>query len=245
MNSYKNDDIYGDAIEFYDIAALPQPDITENILRKFIELTKINDGIILDIGAGTGKITTEAARMAPDKEFVALEPSKYMRIAFMSRLMEHEQLRKQITVLPLTTERYDFEEEISGILCMGVLGHLKAEERRYLWEKLESSLRKNVPVLIELLDHKFLDMPKGSRISIVFQGRLRYETYIQDIKQVDEERWEWLIAYKVFYGEKLINVTESPMCWTYHSVESVLEELAQIHFRGVKLSDTLLLASKI
>lgn len=34
------------------------------------------------------------------------------------------------------------------------------------------------------------------------------------------------------------------MYWTYNSIESILEELHDIHFRGVKLSESLLLAKR-
>ena len=206
-------------------------------------MAKKNEGIILDICAGTGKTTIEIAKLLPDKEVIALEPSKYMRIALMSRLAEHEAVRKQITVLPCTAEQYDFKEEISGILCMGVLGHLK-EEQQYFWRKLGSVLKTNVPVLIELLDQRFLNVLKGSRISVAIQGRLRYETYITDINHVSERKWEWLMEYKTLLEGKIINTIKSPMEWNYDSVEDVLNELTQASFRGVKLSDTLLLASK-
>lgn len=242
---FKNDEIYGDTIEFYDIAAFSHPQLSESVLRKFVKIAKMNAGILLDIGAGTGKIATEVAKMVPDKEVIALEPSKYMRIAFMSRLMEYIEVREQITVLPLPAGKYDYEEEICGILCMGVLGHMKMEERQYLLRKLEDKLTPNVPVLIGLLDQRFISMPKGSQISVAYQGRLRYETYITDIKQIADDQWEWSMDYKVFCKEKLINIVESHMCWTYDSAESVLNELAQAHFRGIRLSDTLLLATKI
>jgi hypothetical protein len=90
-----------------------------------------------------------------------------------------------------------------------------------------------------------LSMNKGKRISVSYQGRLRYESYINDIKKIDSNKWEWMIAYKVFDKDKLINRIESPMYWTYNSIESILEELHDIHFRGVKLSESLLLAKKI
>lgn len=240
---YKNDEVYGDVVEFYDMAAGSQPAIAENILKKFADMAKKNAGIILDVGAGTGKTTIEIAKLLPDKEVIALEASKYMRIALMSRLAEHEAVRKQITVLPWTAEQYDFKEEISGILCMGVLGHLKKEQQNF-WRKLGGLLKPGVPVLIELLNQRFLNVSKGSRISVATQGRLRYETYITDINHVSERKWEWLMEYKTLLEGKIINTIKSPMEWNYDRAEDVLNELIQASFRGVKLSDTLLLASK-
>ena len=208
-------------------------------------MTDMNEGVIVDIGAGTGRNIMELAKYTPTKELIALEPSKYMRISFMTRLVDNQEMQKKITLLPLSIEEYNFEEKISAILCMGVLGHLNENQRLYLWNTLEYNLQSNVPVLIEILDKRFLSMNKGKRISVSYQGRLRYESYINDIKKIDSNKWEWMIAYKVFDKDKLINRIESPMYWTYNSIESILEELHDIHFRGVKLSESLLLAKKI
>ena len=242
---YKNEEMYGESIEFYDIAALPHSNVNESILKKFARMTDMNEGVIVDIGAGTGRNIMELAKYTPTKELIALEPSKYMRISFMTRLVDNQEMQKKITLLPLSIEEYNFEEKISRILCMGVLGHLNENQRLYLWNTLEYNLQSNVPVLIEILDKRFLSMNKGKRISVSYQGRLRYESYINDIKKIDSNKWEWMIAYKVFDKDKLINRIESPMYWAYNSIESILEELHDIHFRGVKLSESLLLAKKI
>lgn len=244
MILYKNEEIYGESIEYYDISASLQPNINGNILEKFVKMIDVNDGIVLDIGAGTGKNAIELAKHIPDKEIIALEPSKYMRIAFMSKLIEHSNMQKQITVLPISVEEYNFKEMVSGVLCMGVLGHLSTEGRTDLWRKLKCNLQPNVPVLIEILDRKFLNITKGKRISVSYQGRLRYETFVNDVKTVEKNKWEWSMLYKVFDGENLIKINECPMSWTYDSVESILKELTDIKFRTVKLSDTLLIAKK-
>lgn len=148
-------------------------------------------------------------------------------------------------------ESKDFEDAVRNAVSLGgdtdTLGAITGSiaERLYLWNTLEYNLQSNVPVLIEILDKRFLSMNKGKRISVSYQGRLRYESYINDIKKIDSNKWEWMIAYKVFDKDKLINRIESPMYWTYNSIESILEELHDIHFRGVKLSESLLLAKKI
>lgn len=52
---YKNEEMYGESIEFYDIAALPHSNVNESILKKFARMTDMNEGVIVDIGAGTGR----------------------------------------------------------------------------------------------------------------------------------------------------------------------------------------------
>ena len=202
------------------------------------------DGIILDIGAGTGKTTIEMANMICDKEIIALEPSAYMRTAFMARLMEHNEVKERISLLPIDVGKYSFRDKISGVMCMGVLGHLKRDEQEKLLYKLDKNLNINVPILIELLEPKFLVAPVGSRISVATQGRLRYETYITDIKQVGMDQWTWRLTYKVFCGKNIVSTVDSLMSWNYQSVEKILNQLTKMHFRTAKLSETLLLAIK-
>lgn len=97
---------------------------------------------------------------------------------------------------------------------------------------------------IELLEPKFLVAPVGSRISVATQGRLRYETYITDIKQVGMDQWTWRLTYKVFCGKNIVSTVDSLMSWNYQSVEKILNQLTKMHFRTAKLSETLLLAIK-
>ena len=106
------------------------------------------------------------------------------------------------------------------------------------------NLNINVPILIELLEPKFLVAPVGSRISVATQGRLRYETYITDIKQVGMDQWTWRLTYKVFCGKNIVSTVDSLMSWNYQSVEKILNQLTKMHFRTAKLSETLLLAIK-
>ena len=56
LNEIEN--VYGETVEFYDLSALSQIGNKKIVLNKFADMVKDLDGIILDIGAGTGKTTT-------------------------------------------------------------------------------------------------------------------------------------------------------------------------------------------
>ena len=124
------------------------------------------------------------------------------------------------------------------------LNKYNLNEQEKLLYKLDKKLNINVPILIELLELKFLVAPVGSRISVATQGRLRYETYITDIKQVGMDQWTWRLTYKVFCGKNIVSTVDSLMSWNYQSVEKILNQLTKMHFRTAKLSETLLLAIK-
>ena len=145
LNEIEN--VYGETVEFYDLSALSQIGNKKIVLNKFADMVKDLDGIILDIGAGTGKTTIEMANMICDKEIIALEPSAYMRTAFMARLMEHNEVKERISLLPIDVGKYSFRDKISGVMCMGVLGHLKRDEQEKLLYKLDKNLNINVPIL--------------------------------------------------------------------------------------------------
>lgn len=141
-----------------------------------------------------------------DGNKTVLKLREYNEAAILARLMEHNEVKERISLLPIDVGKYSFRDKISGVMCMGVLGHLKRDEQEKLLYKLDKNLNINVPILIELLEPKFLVAPVGSRISVATQGRLRYETYITDIKQVGMDQWTWRLTYKVFCGKNIVNL---------------------------------------
>lgn len=170
----------------------------------------------------------------------------YLKISwdYIIDIFDKQYIKERISLLPIDVGKYSFRDKISGVMCMGVLGHLKRDEQEKLLYKLDKNLNINVPILIELLEPKFLVAPVGSRISVATQGRLRYETYITDIKQVGMDQWTWRLTYKVFCGKNIVSTVDSLMSWNYQSVEKILNQLTKMHFRTAKLSETLLLAIK-
>ena len=57
---------------------------------------------------------------------------------------------------------------------MGVLGHLTKEERESLWETFEKKLKTGTPVLIGVLNKKFLSVPIGTANYAQTECQFRY-----------------------------------------------------------------------
>lgn len=236
--------MYSDAVEYYDIAAYDMWKEKKMLYYKIFSLFQKENGPVLDIGAGTGLFSMELAKYTEDLDIIALEPSKEMRIAFMAKLMQQGTLSSRITVVPESVMEYELPDTLSGVVCMGVIGHLNQGQREKLWRRLEKSLKKGTPVIIETLDKSLLKAEEGTRISAKAVGKYRYETYIKDKKNAGGDLWKWNLQYKVLEDDKLVREVISPMEWEYHTVEELQKEISTYSFRCGKLSDTILIARK-
>ena len=94
---------------------------------------------ILEIGAGSGLITTSLADRTP-AEIFALEPSPGMRGILLSRLNARPDLLKRVTVLPYDALSVNLPEPAEAIVMINVMYAMEPEYRRRLWPVLASQL---------------------------------------------------------------------------------------------------------
>ena len=84
---------------------------------------------ILEIGAGTGLITTSLTGWTP-AEIFALEPSAGMRALLVSRLSSRPELLKRVTVLPCDALSVDLDEPVEPVVMINVMYALEPDYRR-------------------------------------------------------------------------------------------------------------------
>lgn len=94
---------------------------------------------ILEIGAGTGLITTSLADWTP-AEIFALEPSAGMRAMLLSRLNARPELLKRVTVLPCDALSVELDEPVEAIVMINVMYALEPDYRKRLWPVLATRL---------------------------------------------------------------------------------------------------------
>ena len=73
LNEIEN--VYGETVEFYDLSALSQIGNKKIVLNKFADMVKDLDGIILDIGAGSGVISITIAKEKTDSKILGVDIS--------------------------------------------------------------------------------------------------------------------------------------------------------------------------
>jgi SAM-dependent methyltransferase len=94
---------------------------------------------ILEVGAGTGLITTSLADWTP-AEIFALEPSAGMRGVLLSRLTERPELLERVTVLPCDALSVRLGEPAEAVVMINVLYAMEPDYRKRLWPVLAESL---------------------------------------------------------------------------------------------------------
>jgi 16S rRNA A1518/A1519 N6-dimethyltransferase RsmA/KsgA/DIM1 with predicted DNA glycosylase/AP lyase activity len=94
---------------------------------------------ILEIGAGTGLITTSLAGWTP-AEIFALEPSAGMRAVLLSRLASRPELLERVTVLPCDALSVELDEPAEAVVMINVMYALEPGYRKRLWPVLAAQL---------------------------------------------------------------------------------------------------------
>jgi SAM-dependent methyltransferase len=94
---------------------------------------------VLEIGAGTGLITTSLAGWTP-AEIFALEPSAGMRGILLSRLSSQPELLNRVTVLPYDALRLTLDEPVEAVVMINVMYALEPDYRKQLWPVLAASM---------------------------------------------------------------------------------------------------------
>lgn len=144
---------YTASAEFYELVAERQARSSGPALRAALRGADPTAGPVLEIGAGTGRITEIIAAALPTAEIVATEPSAPMRAILTSRAFGDPGLRGRVTVTPDSAQRLATlaPERICAAVVFGVAGHLDRAERVELWRALAERLPSGAPIVVELM----------------------------------------------------------------------------------------------
>lgn len=161
---------------------------------------------ILEVGAGTGLITTSLADWTP-AEIFALEPSAGMRGILLSRLSSRPELLDRVTVLPCDALSVTLDERVEAVVMINVMYALEPDYRKRLWPVLAASLETAGLLIFTWRDdgppvpHPLREL--GSRTV----GRHTY-TVLSEILNVDGEACRARYLHRITEGDKIISEEE-------------------------------------
>jgi SAM-dependent methyltransferase len=224
------------SIPFYDLL---QESGHVPAIRK--ELPPLLTGIrrsVLEIGAGTGLITTSLAEWTP-AEIFALEPSAGMRALLLSRLSSRPELLKRVTVLPCDALSVDLDEPVEAVIMINVMYALEPDYRKRLWPVLADQL---APAGLLVFTWRAGGPPTPSPLQEMDSRRVGRHTYavLSEILESDDEACRARYLYRVTEGEKVIS-EEEIIGYAYRPAWDVIQrELVSAGFTQTEGAERLL-----
>jgi len=193
---------------------------------------------ILEIGAGTGLITTSLADWTP-AEIFALEPSAAMRAVLLSRLTSRPELLKRVTVLCCDALSVDLAEPVEAMVMINVMYALEPDYRKRLWPVLAAHLEPGGLLVFTWRDGGPPSVRPMQELQSRQVGRHTY-TAMSEILESDGEGCRARYLYRVTEGDKLIS-EEEITGRAYRPHRNVIEpELVSAGFTQTEGADGLL-----
>ncbi|MER5426449.1 class I SAM-dependent methyltransferase [Streptosporangium roseum] len=161
---------------------------------------------ILEIGAGTGLITTSLADWTP-AEIFALEPSAGMRAVLLSRLTTRPELLKRVTVLPCDALSVELDEPVEAMVMINVMYALEPDYRKRLWPVLAARLEPGGLLVFTWRDGGPPAPRPLQELESQQVGRHTY-TVLSEILETSEEACEARYLYRITEGDRVISEEE-------------------------------------
>lgn len=167
---------YDQIAEFYDLVAARQTLSTGPVLADVLRGLPMGKAPVVEVGAGTGRVTRTIAAALPDVDILAVEPSPSMRAVLTSRVWADPELRDRVTISDRWAPDLDLPGSIRCAVVFGVAGHLEPEQRTELWRRLSGRLVPGGCLVVELMGSA-RPMPPTRTVRETV-GRLTYEWWV-------------------------------------------------------------------
>jgi predicted RNA methylase len=193
---------------------------------------------ILEIGAGTGLITTSLADWTP-AEIFAQEPSAGMRGVLLSRLSSRPELLSRVTVLSCDALSVRLDEPAEAVVMINVMYALEPDYRRQLWPALAASLETAGLLVFTWRDG---GPPAPRPLQELGSRQVGRHTYsiLSEILDSDGEACRARYLHRITEGDKLIS-EEEMTGYAYRPAREVLwRELEDAGFIQAEEADGLL-----
>ncbi|MDO4041470.1 class I SAM-dependent methyltransferase [Clavibacter michiganensis] len=162
---------YSPGAEFYDLVARRHTEALAGVLAEALAVVPAGadaaadadddaePGTVVELGAGTGRVTRLLAHLVPRAPILAAEPSPVMRAVLRSRVHEDPDLRRRITIRPETAQELALPERIRAVVLIGVAGHLGSDARADLWRRCLERLVPGGVIVVDLMGTSARSLP--------------------------------------------------------------------------------------
>jgi SAM-dependent methyltransferase len=216
-------DYYSTSAEFYDLTAARHVASSGPALAAVLADVDPAAGPVVEIGAGTGRVTQVIAETLPTADIVAAEPSATMRAVLSSRVARDADLRRRVTVTAGSAQDMRLPDRISAAVVFGVAGHLEPRERVALWRRLAQRLGSGGLIAVELMGTA---APRAMPPTLSLRetiGRQDYEWWMA-AEPVGPERTRFTTTWKVLRDGHVVREVTDNYEWHAYDIETLARE---------------------
>ncbi|MGY2397542.1 class I SAM-dependent methyltransferase [Pseudomonas sp. SDO5271_S396] len=241
MTTALHADPYALSAEFYDVLCEQQWVQRRGPIAQALQAVD-PEGVILDVGAGTGPCVQVIADALPQARILAVEPSAAMRAALVGRIMRSSDLRRRVTVLAGTLDQVTLPPRLSAAVICGTIGYLEAPQRRQLWQQLAERLDARGIVIVDVMMLKAPQTVPSMQAASAAIGEHTYHVALHG-EPAGGDLMHWTLDYQVRAGEQVIRQFQADHHWHTFGLEQVAEEAGAAGFVLEPLGDALIPAA--
>ncbi|MFX1515452.1 MAG: class I SAM-dependent methyltransferase [Promethearchaeota archaeon] len=179
--------------------------------------------VVLDIGAGTGRIAIFLAEKGV--KVVCIEPSPAMRREFLKKMNKFPKLANNITLITGDAQTFQLTEIFEVAFLSGSFDHILKRERIKSFQNINHHLRLKGKLVFDIYIEGMKESPL-SLIDTIKKGEYEYKRFI-GTKILPDDIIDVLLIYETYKQGELIEKIEqrsSAFTTTRTDVHQLLEE---------------------
>ncbi len=218
-------DPYALSAEYIDIMIAETWEGLASEVKSVLKGLRASEGVVVDLGAGSGRGVRAVREVLPGVPVLAFEPSPAMRAVLLARVHDEPSLRTGVTVLPADASNAELPDRIRAVLVMNVLGHLPPDQRRSLWRETARRLVPGGALLLTVTPPFAPEPVPRARMAHLTLGGLTYEGWAQ-AEPAGEDQVVWHMDYRVARGTDEVSRVSVDYRWWVMGDDALAEEVA-------------------
>ncbi|SHN45281.1 class I SAM-dependent methyltransferase [Cryptosporangium aurantiacum] len=227
-----NRDEYAESGEFLDLFSREAWQALRGPVLGALNGAAADAGPLVDLGAGSGLGTELLAGVLPEAHIVAVEPSAIQRAALFARLGSEPAVRERVTVVAADAAGVELPDRLGGVLAMNMIGHLRPDDRRALWERIGARLAPGAPLVLNLQPPaEPVELPESVFVSVRVGGRTYQGSGAATPAGAEAVRWR--MRYRVRdHADRVVQETTADYQWYVVAPSTLLAELSAAGFEA-------------
>ncbi|WP_221350518.1 class I SAM-dependent methyltransferase [Streptomyces beigongshangae] len=199
-------------------------------LADVLSTIRADAGVVVDLGAGSGRGVRVICDALPQARVLAVEPSAAMRAVLLARVHEDGDLRKRVTVIPGDCASAEWPDGVRAVVALNVIGHLPPGERRALWGRAARQLAPGGMLVFNVAPPFAPVRVERVRMAQAVVGELRYEGWAS-ARPTGADEITWRMDYSVLRGGEPLAGTSVEYRWWVASEDALAAEAAEAGLR--------------